>query len=91
MALTIIRVPANALQKPKKRSGHTKPKAPTISLDQHGRLRVAHLLSIYGVSHSTYYAGKKKGRYPEFDGYDGNMPYNNTETIRKHLAEAGQN
>lgn len=70
--------------KPKK-SSHTKAAAPSISLDQPGRLRVAHLLSIFGVSHSTLYAGIRSGRYPKPDGVDGRIPYWNTETIRDFL------
>ena len=85
MALKIIRVPANNAQKPKKTNGHTKAVAPTISLDQPGRLRVAHVLSIYGISHSTLYAGLKRKRYPKPDGYDGVMPYWMTSTIRHSL------
>lgn len=85
MALKIIRVPANNPQKPKKANGHTKAVAPTISLDQPGRLRVAHVLSIYGIAHSTLYDGLRRKRYPQPDGYDGKMPYWMTTTIRQFL------
>lgn len=68
-----------------KRNGHTRAKAPTISLDQPGRLRVAHLLSLLAVSHSTLYAGIKSGRYPKPDGMDGKIPYWWTSTIRPLL------
>ena len=85
MALTIIAVSATPAPKPRKANGHTKAVAPTISLDQPGRLRVAHLLSIFGVSHSTLYAGMRRQRYPEPDGADGRMPYWFTETIRSFL------
>ena len=68
-----------------KKCGHTKPMAPTISLDQPGRLRVAHLLSVFGVAHSTLYQGIQVKRYPKPDGYDGKMPYWKTETIRVFL------
>lgn len=87
MALTIIRVPSPSGKKPKKANGHTKAVAPTISLDQPGRLRVAHVLSIYGISHSTLYAGLKRKRYPKPDGYDGVMPYWMTSTIRQSLEQ----
>lgn len=69
----------------KKPCGHTKPKAPIITLAQEGRLRVCHLLAIFGVSHSTLYAGIKSGRYPKPSGFDGKIPYWNTETIRQFL------
>jgi|ERR1017187_8032076 predicted DNA-binding transcriptional regulator AlpA len=68
-----------------KKSSHTRPKASTISLDQPGRLRVAHVESLLGISHATLYAGMKKGRYPPPDGYDGKMPYWRTETMRRLL------
>ena len=65
--------------------GHTKARAPSISLDQPGRLRVANLLSLLGVSHSTFYAGLKKGRYPKPDGKDGTLPFWNTDTVKAFL------
>jgi predicted DNA-binding transcriptional regulator AlpA len=70
---------------PKKQRGHTAPKAPIIGLDQPGRLRVAHLLAILGISHATLYAGLKTGRYPEPDGRDGKFCYWKTSTIRAFL------
>ena len=85
MAVTFITVPKPDPKKPKKPCGHTKPAAPTISLDQPGRLRVKHLLSIFGVSHSTLYDGFASGRYPKCDGVDGRMPWWHTETIRNFL------
>ena len=86
MALTIIRKPnTTTVQLKRKNIGHTKPATPTISLDQPGRLRVAHLMSLLGVSHSTLYLGIKKSRYPKPDGLDGRMPYWMTTTIRDFL------
>lgn len=67
------------------RSGHTRASAPLISLDQPGRLRVAHVLSLLAVSHSTLYAGMRSGRYPKPDGFDGKVPYWKTESIRAFL------
>jgi predicted DNA-binding transcriptional regulator AlpA len=63
-----------------------KPKAPEISLSQPGRLRVANLMSLFGVSRTTLYAGVNVGRYPKHDGKDGRLPYWNTETIQAWLA-----
>lgn len=68
-----------------KRSGHTHPRQPVISLDQPGRLRVANLMAILNVSHSTLYAGIKSGRYPYPDGKDGSFPYWSTVTIKAFL------
>lgn len=77
---------ANAQSETKERQrGHTRPRQPTISLDQMGRLRVANLLAIFNVSHSTLYAGLKSSRYPSFDGRDGRIPYWNTSTIKNFL------
>lgn len=85
MGITFVKSgPAPELPR-KKINGHTKPAVPTISLDQPGRLRVANLLSLLGVSHSTFYAGLTTGRYPPEDGRDGRMPYWRTETIRNFL------
>jgi hypothetical protein len=66
----------------RKKTGHTRPRQPLISLDQEGRLRVANLLAILNVSHSTFSAGVKSGRYPPPDGYDRKMPWWSTTTVR---------
>jgi hypothetical protein len=82
---------ANAQPDTKARQrGHTRPRQPTIGLDQMGRLRVANLLAILNVSHSTLYAGIKSGRYPIYDGRDGSFPFWNTATIKAFLESDGQ-
>ena len=81
----ILHVQTGSVASPKKQRGHTAPKAPVISLDQPGRLRVANLLAVFGISHSTLYAGLKTGRYPLKDGKDGKFPYWNTATIKAFL------
>ena len=68
------------------KSGHTRPRAPQISLDQPGRLRVAHLLCLLSVSHATFYKRLKSGVYPPPDGRDGKMPFWLTATMRTYLA-----
>lgn len=65
--------------------GHTRAQAPSIDLNQPGRLRVAHVMSLLGISHSTLYAGIKSGRYPQPDGRDGKLPFWNTATIAAFL------
>ena len=70
---------------PKKQRGHTTPKAPLISLNQPGRLRVANLLAILGVSHTTFYARLAEHAYPQPDGYDGKFPYWKTSSIAVFL------
>jgi hypothetical protein len=69
----------------RKKSGHTRARRPEISLEQAGRLRVAHVLALLGISHSTLYAGLKSGRYPPFDGRDGSIPFWRTSTVRTFL------
>ena len=73
------------VEKKLKSTSHTKAKAPEISLSEPGRLRVGHVLSLLSISHSTFYAGLKKGRYPPADGHDGNFPYWKTSTIKQFL------
>jgi predicted DNA-binding transcriptional regulator AlpA len=70
---------------PKTRASHTRPQAPIIDLNQPGRLRVAHVMSLLGISHATLYAGLKTGRYPAPDGRDGRIPFWRTERIRNFL------
>lgn len=71
-----------------KSCGHTKAQPPIINLDQPGRLRVAHVMALLGVSHSTLYAGISSGRYPPPDGRDGKLPFWKTATVKAFL-EAG--
>lgn len=66
-------------------SKKVRPQAPEISLSQPGRLRVANMMSLFGISRTTLYAGMNSGRYPESDGKDGRIPYWNTETVRRWL------
>ena len=70
---------------PQRLRGRTTPRAPSIPLDQPGRLRVANLLALLGVSSATLYAGLRTGRYPPSDGRDGKFQYWNTATIRAFL------
>lgn len=71
---------------PKNSRGHTRPAPPLIDLNGPGRLRVAHLLALFGISHSTLYARIRVGAFPKADGFDGRIPFWNTSTIRAALA-----
>lgn len=75
------------MAKPAKESASKKvqPKAPEISLFEPGRLRVANMMSLFGVSRTTLYVGMDSGRYPPADGKDGRILYWNTETVRNWL------
>jgi hypothetical protein len=69
----------------KKQRGHTTPRAPIISLDQPGRLRVANLLALFACAHTTFYDRLAKNLYPKPDGYDGKHPWWRTSTIKAFL------
>lgn len=64
-------------------------KAPIISLDQPGRLRIENLMALYSVCHQTLYERLKTGAIPKADGYDGRRPYWNTATIKSALLGGG--
>lgn len=74
-----------------------KPKAPCISLDQPGRLRVSNLMALFNVSHQTVYKRIDDGGIPKPDGYDlmhltsgrPGRPYWFTETIRPLVTPPG--
>jgi predicted DNA-binding transcriptional regulator AlpA len=53
-----------------------------INLDRPGRVRVAHVLALLGISRATLYRRQQDGKYPKFDGIDGTMPYYRTETVK---------
>src|SRR5690242_13753879 len=58
----------------KKSRGHTRPSRPVIDISGPGHLRVAHLLALFGISHSALYARIRDGRFPPKDGKDGPLP-----------------
>lgn len=70
---------------PKKSQGHSKALPVTVDMNQPGRLRIGHLLTIYAVSHSSFYSHVKAGLIPQADGKDGGRPWWKTSTIRDHL------
>ena len=75
----------------RKKLGHTMPKEPLVNLNCPGRLWVANLLYLLGISHSSLYAGLKlrpgetTTRYPRPDGWDRGRPYWKTSTIKAFL------
>ena len=64
--------------------GHSKA-LPRIDLNQPGRLRVGHLMTFYGLSHSSVYAHLRKKLLPPPDGVVAGRSYWRTETIKAHL------
>jgi len=87
MAVTISKVvvPKQKMKGHKASSGNTKPLSVLVSLDQPGRLRVGHLLTLLSISSPTLYARINAGLIPKPDGHDG-RPYWNTTTVRAYLA-----
>lgn len=82
----IIHAKKDGLNNKPKSTGHTRPQPPRCSLEfDDSRLRVSNLLSLLGVSHSTFYKGLKTGRYPSPDGKDGEIPYWRAKTVREFL------
>lgn len=74
-----------APKKPIVQCGHSKA-LPRPDLNQPGRWRVGHLMSLYGLSHSSVYAHLRKQLLPPPDGYIANRPYWRSETLRSDLA-----
>ena len=76
---------------PKRQRTHTQARAPVIPIDQPGRLRVANIMALLGISRATLYSGLKPKpgetttRYPQPDGHDGKFPYWKTSTIKAFL------
>lgn len=88
MSFTIIGN-TNDISEPykKRKSGHTKPRAPQISLSEPGFIRVAHFQALLGdLSHSAFYARLKLKRIPPPDGRDP-RPYWKTSTVREFLEQ----
>ena len=85
MNVELPNAPAQQEPKPKKRSGHTKPQVPEISLYEPGRIRVPHFQALLGgISHSSFYNRLAEGRVPKADGRDP-RPYWKTSTVRAFL------
>jgi hypothetical protein len=87
MALKIIKkseqVSSNKKQGSGSGKGHVRPLPITLDLNAPGLLRVGHCLTLFAVSHSSFYRGLGT-KYPKPDGDDG-RPYWKTETIRNVL------
>ena len=71
-------------QPPARQRGHAKA-LPCPDLNQPLRLRVGHLQTLYGLSHSAVYVHLKKGLIPPNDGVIGRRRYWRTDTIRAAL------
>ena len=76
--MVVITVQKKALR------GHSKAR-PRIDLNQPGRLYVGHLMTFYGLSHSSVYAHLHKELLPPPDGVIGRRSYWLTSTIKADL------
>jgi len=68
----------------KKKSWHTKPQDPQISLSKPGHLNVEEVMSVLDIPLIVLCARVAYGLVPKPDGYDP-CPYWRIETIRKFL------
>lgn len=73
-----------AVEPRKSQSGHAKA-LPLPDLNVPGRLRVGHLMTAYGLGHSSIYSHLDKELLPKPDGYIARRPYWRTETIKADL------
>lgn len=69
--------------------GHSKC-LPLPDLSSPGRLRVGHLRTAYGISHSSVYTYLRRNWIPAPDGKIGSRPYWLTSTIREDLEKKVQ-
>lgn len=74
----------------RRKSNHTRPRPPEIDVNGPGRLRVAHVMALLGISHSTLYARIRTGVVPKADGRDGSTPFWYTSSIRPLVSGATQ-
>lgn len=86
MAIRFKASPSNAIEQvltplKRKSTGHTRPRPPTIDMYAPGRVRVANLMALLDVSHSTLYKRIADGKFPEPDDRDGRIPFWYTSTI----------
>lgn len=72
-------------RKPKRKSGHVKPKPYKGSLDQPGRLYVNNLLAMLDISDTEFYRQLNAKKIPAPDGRLRNHPFWYTDTIRQLL------
>lgn len=70
------------------RSRPVQPKPLPMPLDQPGRLRLGHLMYLYGCTHTTIYNKIKRGTIPPPDDHDP-RPYWLTSTILPHFQKGG--
>jgi hypothetical protein len=68
----------------KRRSGHAKPRAPLISLDQPGRFYTGNVLAVANFSASSLFQRIKEGRWPA-PHRDGHRNFWHTHEVKQAL------
>jgi len=77
---------AQKVSAPRKRNGgHAKPLPILLDLSQPGRLRIGHLMTLFGLSHASVHKRLRDGGLPRADGKDGRRSYWKTSTVRALL------
>ena len=71
----------------KRNNGHCKPLPVPASLSDLTRIRVGHLQSLMGCSHSQIYVKLQRKELPKPSGYDGKRPFWTAASIRAFLSE----
>lgn len=90
MSITFVSV-ANTTTETPKRNGSTKAlPVNLIDLNQPGRLRKGHLMTLLGLKSTTLWARLAEGSVPPPSGYDGktgkhDRPYWNNSVIKDYL------
>lgn len=81
---TRTKVPSALIERRPQR-GHARPLPITFDLNQPGRIRVGHWLTLLQISHASFYARLRSGKLPPPDGRDGKRSYWNNKTVREFL------
>jgi len=76
--------PPQTGEPPKRRSGHAKPRASLVPLDQPGRLYTGNVLAVANFSASSLFQRIKEGRWPA-PHRDGHRNYWHTHEVKQAL------
>lgn len=88
--MTAVHIPKWPAPVAKRASGHVLPQSPLIDISKPGRLRTAHVLALFAISHSTLHVRMRAGAFPAPDGKDGGRNFWNTSTILQHLESSAK-
>ena len=77
--------PATIKSNKPKKNGHAKALPVMLDLNQPGRLRVGHMMTLLSVSHAGIYSRLREKKLPPMDGHDGKRGFWKTSTVKKFL------